>query len=233
LAYSLPKTICTPTWKRMYLNYLIYSFFFSCSLSNGYIIKIGRGLHFYKPANPMYSIGLVNYKFRKCLQTDVDIWRNSSAASWKGRQYCLVLRNATSFRLALANFIKISFNFYKNELRVCCSHPQLQILAGYKSADATKTPKLIYGRGQRGVLLHPPSAVLCALCWLRRCPARKCLKFITFTPLADAEAAAQLAARPGCCFECLSPLRQPAGGHCSCIKDRSGSSCFTSFCPCP
>lgn len=50
-------------------------------LSNGYIIKIGRGLHFYKPANPMYSIGLVNYKFRKCLQTDVDIWRNSSAAS--------------------------------------------------------------------------------------------------------------------------------------------------------
>ncbi|EDX09138.1 GD13796 [Drosophila simulans] len=50
-------------------------------LSNGYIIKIGRGLHFYKAANPMYSIGLVNYKFRKCLQTDVDIWRNSSAAS--------------------------------------------------------------------------------------------------------------------------------------------------------
>ncbi|XP_039486109.1 MIT domain-containing protein 1 [Drosophila santomea] len=50
-------------------------------LSNGFIIKIGRGLHFYKASNPMYSIGLVNYKFRKCLQTDVDIWRNSSAAS--------------------------------------------------------------------------------------------------------------------------------------------------------
>ncbi|KAH8378876.1 hypothetical protein KR009_001857 [Drosophila setifemur] len=48
-------------------------------LSNGYIIKIGRGLHFYKAANPMYSIGLVNYKFRKCLQTDVDIWRTKAA----------------------------------------------------------------------------------------------------------------------------------------------------------
>ncbi|XP_068148556.1 MIT domain-containing protein 1 [Drosophila tropicalis] len=48
-------------------------------LSNGFIIKIGRGLHFYKPSNPLYSIGLVNYKFRKCLQTDVDIWSNSNA----------------------------------------------------------------------------------------------------------------------------------------------------------
>ncbi|KAH8416285.1 hypothetical protein KR222_003204 [Zaprionus bogoriensis] len=49
-------------------------------LSNGYIIKIGRGLHFYKPSSPMYSIGLVNYRYRKCLQTDVDIWRTSSTA---------------------------------------------------------------------------------------------------------------------------------------------------------
>ncbi|KAH8365598.1 hypothetical protein KR093_002489 [Drosophila rubida] len=48
-------------------------------LSNGYIIKIGRGLHFYKASNPMYSIGLTNYKYRKCLQTDVDIWTNSNS----------------------------------------------------------------------------------------------------------------------------------------------------------
>ncbi|XP_017864397.1 PREDICTED: MIT domain-containing protein 1 [Drosophila arizonae] len=46
-------------------------------LSNGYIIKIGRGLHFYKASNPLYSIGLTNYKYRKCLQTDVDIWRTT------------------------------------------------------------------------------------------------------------------------------------------------------------
>ncbi|ALC44827.1 CG14985 [Drosophila busckii] len=50
-------------------------------LSNGYIIKIGRGLHFYKASNPMYSIGLNNYRYRKCLQTDVDIWRTSGHAN--------------------------------------------------------------------------------------------------------------------------------------------------------
>ncbi|XP_034107003.1 MIT domain-containing protein 1 isoform X1 [Drosophila albomicans] len=50
-------------------------------LSNGYIIKIGRGLHFYKANNPLYSIGLTNYRYRKCLQTDVDIWRNSSTGN--------------------------------------------------------------------------------------------------------------------------------------------------------
>lgn len=44
-------------------------------LSNGYIIKIGRGLHFFKATNPLYSLGLCDYDFRKCLQTDVDIWR--------------------------------------------------------------------------------------------------------------------------------------------------------------
>ncbi|KAL7733657.1 hypothetical protein ACLKA6_005106 [Drosophila palustris] len=54
---------------------------FYINLSNGYIIKIGRGLHFYKASNPMYSIGLTNYRYRKCLQTDVDIWRTSSTAN--------------------------------------------------------------------------------------------------------------------------------------------------------
>ncbi|EDV95563.1 MIT domain-containing protein 1 [Drosophila grimshawi] len=49
-------------------------------LSNGYIIKIGRGLDIYKASNPMYSIGLTNYKYRKCKQTDVDIWRTSHTA---------------------------------------------------------------------------------------------------------------------------------------------------------
>ncbi|XP_075161916.1 MIT domain-containing protein 1 isoform X2 [Haematobia irritans] len=47
-------------------------------LSNGYIIKIGRGLHIFKPINPLYSLGLCDYDFRKCLQTDVDIWRTKN-----------------------------------------------------------------------------------------------------------------------------------------------------------
>uniref|UniRef100_A0A1A9VHM4 MIT domain-containing protein n=1 Tax=Glossina austeni TaxID=7395 RepID=A0A1A9VHM4_GLOAU len=44
-------------------------------LSSGYVIKIGRGLHFYKPNNPRYTLGMCDYDFRKCLQTDVDILR--------------------------------------------------------------------------------------------------------------------------------------------------------------
>ncbi|XP_036345773.1 MIT domain-containing protein 1-like [Rhagoletis pomonella] len=47
-------------------------------LSNGYIIKIGRGLHFFKATNPLFSLGLCDYDFRKCLQTDVDIWRTKN-----------------------------------------------------------------------------------------------------------------------------------------------------------
>ncbi|XP_073836500.1 MIT domain-containing protein 1 [Musca autumnalis] len=47
-------------------------------LSNGYIIKIGRGLHFFKPTNPLYSLGLCDYDFRNCLQTDVDICRTKT-----------------------------------------------------------------------------------------------------------------------------------------------------------
>uniref|UniRef100_A0A1A9WFL4 MIT domain-containing protein n=1 Tax=Glossina brevipalpis TaxID=37001 RepID=A0A1A9WFL4_9MUSC len=44
-------------------------------LGSGYVIKIGRGLHFYKPNNPRHTLGICDYDFRKCLQTDVDILR--------------------------------------------------------------------------------------------------------------------------------------------------------------
>ncbi|XP_054733810.1 MIT domain-containing protein 1-like [Anastrepha obliqua] len=50
-------------------------------LSNGYIIKIGRGLHFFKATDPYYSLGFCDYDFRKCLQTDVDIWRTKHFAA--------------------------------------------------------------------------------------------------------------------------------------------------------
>ncbi|XP_036330433.1 MIT domain-containing protein 1-like [Rhagoletis pomonella] len=45
------------------------------ALSNGYIIKIGRGLHFYKRNIPEYSLGYNDADFRKCLQTDLEIYR--------------------------------------------------------------------------------------------------------------------------------------------------------------
>lgn len=47
------------------------------ALSCGYVIKIGRGLHIFKAADSEYSLGIFDYDFRKCLKTDVDIWRSS------------------------------------------------------------------------------------------------------------------------------------------------------------
>ncbi|XP_075168320.1 MIT domain-containing protein 1-like [Haematobia irritans] len=43
-------------------------------LSSGYVIKIGRGLHIYKPPRAEYALGQFEYDFRECLKTDVDIW---------------------------------------------------------------------------------------------------------------------------------------------------------------
>lgn len=45
-------------------------------LSNGYVIKIGRGLHYFKGnqgAN-RYSLGMYDYNFRECRQTNVDVF---------------------------------------------------------------------------------------------------------------------------------------------------------------
>lgn len=41
-------------------------------LSNGYIIKIGRGLHYFL-APEKFCLGHWNYDFRKCKETNVDI----------------------------------------------------------------------------------------------------------------------------------------------------------------
>lgn len=42
-------------------------------LSNGYIIKIGRGLHYFLPADK-FCLGQYNYDFRKCKETNIDIF---------------------------------------------------------------------------------------------------------------------------------------------------------------
>ncbi|XP_055320849.1 MIT domain-containing protein 1 [Sitodiplosis mosellana] len=42
-------------------------------LSNGYVIKIGRGLHYFLPADK-FCLGQYNYDFRKCKETNVDIF---------------------------------------------------------------------------------------------------------------------------------------------------------------
>jgi len=44
-------------------------------LSSGVVIKIGRGLHYFEPAEGSYNLGLCDFDFRKCLATEVDIWK--------------------------------------------------------------------------------------------------------------------------------------------------------------
>ncbi|EDW00870.1 MIT domain-containing protein 1 [Drosophila grimshawi] len=44
-------------------------------LSSGIIIRIERGLHYFKPIEHGYSLGQCDYDFRKCLATEVDVWK--------------------------------------------------------------------------------------------------------------------------------------------------------------
>lgn len=43
-------------------------------LSNGYIIKIGRGMNYFKPLTNKLSLGAYNFNFRECRETNVDIF---------------------------------------------------------------------------------------------------------------------------------------------------------------
>lgn len=43
------------------------------SLDNGYVIKIGRGLNYFKPVANKYSLGYFDYRLRACKQCNVDI----------------------------------------------------------------------------------------------------------------------------------------------------------------
>lgn len=44
-------------------------------LSSGIVIKISRGLHYFEPNDDDYSLGMCDYDFRKCLATEVDVWK--------------------------------------------------------------------------------------------------------------------------------------------------------------
>lgn len=43
-------------------------------LSSGNIIKIGRGLHYFKPLSNRFCLGAYNLNFRECRETNVDIF---------------------------------------------------------------------------------------------------------------------------------------------------------------
>lgn len=44
-------------------------------LGNGYIISIGRGLDMFKPLTSKYSLGMMDYDFRECKETKIDVFR--------------------------------------------------------------------------------------------------------------------------------------------------------------
>ncbi|WP_353928815.1 MIT C-terminal domain-containing protein [Desulfofundulus kuznetsovii] len=47
-------------------------------LDNGWVIKIGRGLDFYQKPNSWFEIGANDLSLRKCLETNVDIFKVTS-----------------------------------------------------------------------------------------------------------------------------------------------------------
>ena len=46
-------------------------------LSNGWVIKIGRGLDYFKPPEGKFVLGALDLELRPCLETVVDIFHQS------------------------------------------------------------------------------------------------------------------------------------------------------------
>lgn len=47
------------------------------SLSNGWVIKIGRGLDYFKPSKGKFVLGACDLELRPCLETTVDIFHKT------------------------------------------------------------------------------------------------------------------------------------------------------------
>jgi hypothetical protein len=45
-----------------------------CRLSNGWIIKIGRGLDYFKAPESKFSVGVFDMDMRPCHETTVDVF---------------------------------------------------------------------------------------------------------------------------------------------------------------
>lgn len=58
------------------LNVNLKNIFSDFRFSNGYVIKIGRGLHYFKgnQSASRYSLGMYDFNFRECRQTNVDVF---------------------------------------------------------------------------------------------------------------------------------------------------------------
>lgn len=60
--------------KKKRFEYFNLCSFFPQRFDNGWIIKIGRGLDFYKPPECKLSIGYYDLDLRPCHQTTIDIF---------------------------------------------------------------------------------------------------------------------------------------------------------------
>jgi len=61
----------------IYLFPCIFTIDFS-RISNGWVIKIGRGLDYFKPPDSKFSIGNFEMDLRKCHETVVDIFHSKN-----------------------------------------------------------------------------------------------------------------------------------------------------------
>ena len=54
-------------------------------LDNGWVIKIGRGLDYFRAPEGRFSIGYCDYDLRKCYATTIDIFHSSTVRSTKSK----------------------------------------------------------------------------------------------------------------------------------------------------
>lgn len=47
------------------------------TFDNGWVVKIGRGLDFFKPVKDQFSVGYYDHSLRACHETTIDLYRNS------------------------------------------------------------------------------------------------------------------------------------------------------------
>lgn len=68
------------------VSYAIMRFkkYFNSSLSSGWIIKIGRGLDFYKAPENKFCLGMYDMDLRPCHETTVDIVHSKNVRQTNG-----------------------------------------------------------------------------------------------------------------------------------------------------
>lgn len=47
------------------------------TFDNGWVVKIGRGLDFFKPVKDQFSVGYFDHSLRPCHETTVDLYKNN------------------------------------------------------------------------------------------------------------------------------------------------------------